>query len=112
MSKETFIQTPPATPYLRWREKHISFYECGADQKTMPEYRARFEKIRMEFAIQLGLRKRQVKCRLIGGVMSIYITKADFEKRRTDMLYMYRDKRDYSHFLYGLLVGSHNPRTR
>lgn len=100
-----------STPYLRWREKHISFYECVADRKSMPEYRTRFDKVRMEFANQLGLRKRQVKCRLIGCTMAIYVTKADFEKRRPDMRLIYRDSKDYSHFLRGLLAGS-NPRQR
>lgn len=98
------------SPYLRWREKHISFYECMANRKNFVKHKKKFDKIRVEFAIQLGLTKRQVKCRLIGCVAAIYVTKTDYEKRRMDLRAHYRDHKDYSHFLYGLLVGS-NPRS-
>ena len=91
------------TPYLRWKEKNESLYEMIYDKHSYANMRwFIFPRLNKPMARMMGLPVRAIKVRKIDGILSIYVSKSDWDKRRQDITTC-NTHRDYANCLYGLL---------
>ena len=95
-------QPTDMTPYLKWREKNVSLYEVMYDTNLMSRMRMVFPPIRDMMSRILGLHTKDVRIRMIGGVISIYVPTDKWKNRRTDDISL-NTKRNYSNYLNGAI---------
>lgn len=97
------------TPYLKFREQNHSFYECLTSDKN--KWIKLHKLLQKDFAVQLGLPKRSVRIKffqmskLDDFIISICVSKKNFEKRRKDNFSMFPNENSFSCFVYGLIRG-------